>query len=188
MSDHHHVCPWWVGYFLASPLRRWVYKPEAILGPYVEEDMSVLDIGCAMGFFSLPLARLVGSSGRVICVDLQEKMLNSLHKRAEKAGLSASIESRLCSQSSLDIDHLAGTIDFALTFALVHEVPEKKELFSQINRALKSDGKLLVAEPSGIVSKSNFDKSIVVAQDCGFEIAEQPGIKRTRATLLRLNR
>ena len=69
------VCPLWVGYLLASPIRKLLQNPKKILSPYIEEDMKVLDIGCAMGFFSIPLARLIGSNGKVICVDMQKKMI-----------------------------------------------------------------------------------------------------------------
>jgi ubiquinone/menaquinone biosynthesis C-methylase UbiE len=73
----HRVCPWWIGYLLLSPFRRWGQNPNAVLGPYVTRGMTVLDVGCAMGFFTLDLARLVGSNGRVIAVDLQSRMLRS---------------------------------------------------------------------------------------------------------------
>ena len=89
-----HVCPWWVGYLLVSPIRRWFQDPEKILSPYVSEGMTVLDIGPGMGFFTIPAARMVGDSGRVIAVDLQEKMLKSLVKRAEKAGVAGRIVSQ----------------------------------------------------------------------------------------------
>ncbi len=75
------VCPVWVGYFLASPVRKLFQNPEKMLAPYVKEGMRVLDIGCAMGFFSLPLAQMIGLNGKVICVDVQEKMIKSLEKR-----------------------------------------------------------------------------------------------------------
>ncbi len=40
--------------------------------------MNVLDVGCRMGFFSLPVARMVGETGRVVSVDLQARMINGL--------------------------------------------------------------------------------------------------------------
>ena len=116
------VCPWWVGYLLVSPLRRLFQKPEALLSPYVEQGMTAMDVGCAMGFFSLPLAELVGREGRVVCVDLQERMIRSLRKRAARAGLADRIEMRVCSKQSLGTGDLAGAVDFALAFAVVHEV------------------------------------------------------------------
>jgi len=56
------VCPWWLGYFLASPVRRWLMRedPAQILAPYVREGMTVLEPGPGMGFFTLELAMRVG--------------------------------------------------------------------------------------------------------------------------------
>ena len=48
----HRVCPWWLGYFLASPIRQWLGQdPIKILSPYVREGMIVLEPGPGMGFF-----------------------------------------------------------------------------------------------------------------------------------------
>jgi SAM-dependent methyltransferase len=79
------VCPWWMGYLLANPVRRLWHKPEVILAPWIKAEMVVLDMGCGMGFFSVPMARMVGPGGRVISVDLQPKMLAGLMRRAERA-------------------------------------------------------------------------------------------------------
>ena len=97
----HRVCPWWLGYLLASPLRRLLQDPEEIVSPHVREGMTVLDIGCGMGFFSLPLAELVGETGKVVCIDLQGKMIEGLIKRAVKANLEKRIDARICRQNSL---------------------------------------------------------------------------------------
>jgi 2-polyprenyl-3-methyl-5-hydroxy-6-metoxy-1,4-benzoquinol methylase len=179
-----HICPWWLGYFLASPLRRWIQDPGKILGPYINEGMKVMDVGCAMGFFSLPMARMVGPKGQVICIDLQEKMIKSLKKRAVKTGLSARIETRACSPNSLEIDDIPGKIDFALAYAVVHEVPDSEALFSQVHQAMKPGSKLLLGEPKGHVSTDDFNQTIAIARRCGFEVIDHPEIKKTRAVLL----
>ncbi|HWR57743.1 MAG TPA: class I SAM-dependent methyltransferase [Thermodesulfovibrionales bacterium] len=180
----HRVCPWWVGYILVSPLRRWLQAPEEILSPFISEGMNVLDIGCGMGFFSLPVARLVGENGNVVCVDLQEKMIKGLIKRATKAGLSERIDARTCRADTLGVDDVAGKIDFALAFAVVHEVPDKERFLTEIRNALKETGKLLISEPSGHVSEKEFDKTIVAAQSLGFQVINRPAIKRSRSVLM----
>src|SRR5512139_1307428 len=101
--SRRHVCPVWVGYLLANPVRALVQDPKKILGPHIAPGMRVLDIGCAMGFFSLPLARLVGPGGGVVCVDLQQTMLDSLARRARRANLLDRIEIRRCDADSLRI-------------------------------------------------------------------------------------
>jgi ubiquinone/menaquinone biosynthesis C-methylase UbiE len=56
-----HVCPWWLAYSFDNPLRRIFHKPEKIFASMVRPGMTVADIGCGMGYFSLGLARIVES-------------------------------------------------------------------------------------------------------------------------------
>jgi len=180
----HHVCPVWVGYLLASPIRKLFENPVKILGPYVREGMTVVDIGCAMGFFSLPLARMVGANGKVICVDVQEKMIRSLEKRSQKAGLSGRIETLICNNNSLGLDDFEEKIDFALASAVLHEVPDVAGFFSEIHKALKPAGRLFVAEPKGHVSEKDFETTVSFAEQNGFTVADRLEIKRSRTVLL----
>ena len=179
-----HVCPFWVGYLLLSPVRKLITNPDRILKPYVKSGMRVLDAGTAMGFFSLPLARLAGDSGHVVCVDLQEKMIASLKKRAVKAGLDARMEFRVCTPESLSIEDLAGTLDFALAIAVVHEVPDARRFLTGIFNALKEGGSLLFSEPAGHVSGDEFNGSLSLARAVGFDIRETRKIPRSHSALL----
>ena len=178
------VCPWWLGYLLASPIRRWFEKPEDVLAPHIGSGATALDVGCAMGFFSLPLAELVGPEGRVICVDLQERMVRSLRKRAARAGLADRIETRVCSSTSLGLGDLRDQIDFALAYAMVHEVPDAGRLLVEIGEALAPGGRLLIAEPRGHVSEEALEKTIGLAEKAGLSAIDRPDIKRSRTVLL----
>ena len=111
-------------------------------------------------------------------------MIESLEKRAAKAGLSDRIKTRVCSENSFEIDSFNGKIDFALAFAVVHEVADPPVLFAQVHSALKSEGKLLIAEPKGI-SKKSFATSIQTAKKSGFEIIDNLHICGIRAVLLK---
>ena len=180
----NRTCPIWVGYLLASPLRKLLENPEKILKPHINEGMKVLDIGSAMGFFSLPLAKIVSPKGKVVCVDIQQKMLDALIKRAKKAEVAQVIETRLATENSLNIEGLKDTIDIALAYHVVHEVDSAKSFFIQTFNALKSKGKLLFSEPSGHVSKKAFNKSLSLAEKAGFKINRTPGTRRSRSALL----
>jgi 2-polyprenyl-3-methyl-5-hydroxy-6-metoxy-1,4-benzoquinol methylase len=184
MGMAERVCPWWLGYLLASPVRRLFEKPEEVLAPHVKGGMTAIDVGCAMGYFSLPMAELVGPSGRVLCVDLQERMIRSLRKRAFRAGLSDRIETRECSASDLGVRDLEGKVDFALTFAVVHEVPDAAGLLGQIHDTLAPGGRLLIAEPRGHVSEEAFEGTVAAAENAGLAVIDRPDIKRSRAVLL----
>src|SRR5512139_2340496 len=120
MSDM--VCPWWLCHSFDNPLRRLFHDPERLLQPYVKPGMTVVDIGCGMGYFTIGLAMLAGPGGKVIAVDLQQRMLDAMEKRAVKAGVADRILSRRGRNESLGIE---GPADFALAFWMAHEVPDK---------------------------------------------------------------
>lgn len=107
----HRVCPWWLGYLLASPLRRLLQDPGAILSPFVFEAMTALEPGPGMGFFTLELARRVGPKGRVIAVDVQAKMLEGLTSRARRVGLADRIIVRQNKGDHLDLEDYAGKVE-----------------------------------------------------------------------------
>lgn len=183
MSEH--VCPWWLGYFLINPLRRWRQDPHKILPPYVREGMTVLEPGPGMGFFTLELARLVGSSGRVIAVDVQPRMLAKLRDRAARSGLQARIETRVVGKDSMGLDDLKDRVDFALAFAVVHEVPPQADFFGQVAATLTGGGILLLAEPKGHVNAAKFDAELKSAAEAGLAVIERPTISGSHTALLR---
>lgn len=180
----HGLCPFWLGYFLVSPLRRLVQSPEKMLAPFVARGMAVLEIGPGMGFFSLPLAGMVGPEGRVVCVDVQQEMLRSLRKRALKAGLADRILVRLCVPASLGLDDLAGKIDFAFAYAVVHEVSDAARMFAEVAAALKPEGRCLVAEPRLHVSAREFERTVATAAGQGLLPVDRPKVGLSRAALM----
>lgn len=172
------VCPWWLGYLLASPIRRLLQNPENIVSQYVKPGMTVLEIGPGMGFFTLPMAHIVGPRGKIICPDIQEKMLGSLNRRTARAGLAERVVTKLSNSDSLNITEFAGQADFALAFAVVHEIPDQKNLFRQISDTLKPGATLLISEPTGHVTPQAFDEMLQVTRNIGFMEISRPIIKR----------
>ena len=65
-----HICPWWFAYAFDNPIRRLVQNPTAILGDFIKEGQTVVDVGCGAGYFSLALASMVGAQGKVIALDI----------------------------------------------------------------------------------------------------------------------
>ena len=181
----HRVCPWWLGYLLASPIRKLFQDPARILAPHVREGMTVLEPGPGMGFFTLELARRVGAGGRVVAVDLQEQMLAGLLRRARRAGLADRIDARLASDRSLGIDDLAGRVNLVVAFAVLHELPDAGRFFAEARRAVSQQGKVLVAEPAGHVSASDFESTLAAAERAGFRREPGPAIRRSLTAVLR---
>lgn len=183
-AHRRHVCPAWAGPLLASPIRALFQNPRKILAPHVAPGMRALDVGPGMGFFTLPLVRLVGAEGRVICVDIQEKMLAGLMRRARSAGLADRIETRVCDAESLRVADLASTIDFVLAFAVVHEIGDAPRFFHEISTVLRPGGRILFAEPKGHVSKGAFQEAISIAKRTGIERVASLRIFRSHAAVL----
>ncbi|MBW1851713.1 MAG: methyltransferase domain-containing protein [Deltaproteobacteria bacterium] len=123
------ICPNWVGYiFLLNPLRKLLENPDKILGRFVREGMIVLEPGCAMGYFTLPLARMVGPQGRVVAVEIQANMLSVLGRRARKAGLLDRMDLRHIGEGGLGVEDLSGKVDFAAALHMVHEVTDQTKI------------------------------------------------------------
>src|SRR5512137_1735883 len=111
MIHSFHVCPWWLARALDNPIRRLIHSPDKILGGYIEPGQTVLDLGCGSGTFTIAMARMVGASGRVIAVDIQDEMLQLVRQKAMKEGL----DSRLIThKSEPDRIGIADKVDFAL--------------------------------------------------------------------------
>ncbi len=184
MSRRHRVCPWWIGPLLCCPLRRIFEQPEKLLSPHVKAGMTVLEPGCGMGYFSLPLARLVGETGHVVCVDMQPQMIRGLEQRARRAGLLERMSTITCTKESLGIDAWRGHIDLAVAIHVVHEVPDPGRLFAELRDALRPGASLLILEPKGHVSAESFDATLTVARDGGFTIDEHSASRRDHGAVM----
>ena len=167
----HHVFPWWAGYFLLSPLRKKSLSPEELLGNYIKPGMKIMDAGCAMGFFSLPMAKLTGPAGKVICIDPQKRMLGTLSRRAEKAGLSEIIDARTCSFDSLMAGDLRGQIDLVFAFGVLHETGDGKNFISEISSCLEQGALFIFGEPH-VISFDGFNDSVGMIKEYGFILEE----------------
>ena len=174
------VCPWWLCFTFDNPLRKLLHNPEAILSPYVHPGDRVIDIGPGMGYFTIPLARLVGPEGHVIAIDLQERMLLALRSRAKKNGVSERIEAHLASQKSLGIHEKA---DFILAFWMAHEVPDQSSFLREIRDLLKPNGSLLLAEPIVHVRRKYFLRTVQSAIEAGLVVKESPKICLSHSAL-----
>lgn len=182
-----HVCPFWIGYFLINPLRKLFENPYKLLGRFIKEGMTILEPGCGMGYFTLPLARMTGAKGKVIAVDIQPKMLSSLNRRAKKAGLIERIDVRLAKEDNSELNDLFEKVDFVCAIHMIHEVKDQIDFFSSIWKVLKLNSKLFVIEPKGHVNIERFERSIEIAKDIGFQIDSSfSQMEKRRALLVKI--
>ena len=169
-----HTCPVWLGHLLASPLRRLLENPAKLVLPLVAPDAQVLELGPALGFFTLPVAQALGSDGKLVCIDVQDGMLRRLRKRLENRGLAARTELRLCTQDSLALADLEGKCDLVLALHVVHETAAPAETVRALARCLKPGGRLLLIEPPGHCSPELFQSEVDAAFGAGLKRTPHP--------------
>ena len=176
------ICPVERAGALDNRIRRWLQNPRKVLGSFLGEGMTALDLGCGPGFFSIDMARMVGKSGRVIASDLQEGMLRRLAEKIRGTELEERITLHLCHPDSIGV---AEAVDFVLAFYMVHEVPDRAPFFHEIASLLKPGGQVLVVEPPFHVSKRAFAETVGMAQSAGLTPAEGPSVLFSKTVILR---
>jgi len=105
----------------------------------------VADLGCGNGFYVLPAAQLVGSSGTVIAVDVVENKLGATVSIANQFGyknvkiVKADLEKPL-------MDVPENSCDMVIVGNILHEVKQTDMLIRNMYRILKTGGRVMVVE------------------------------------------
>lgn len=107
----------------------------------VTTGQTVLDLGCGAGLDLLLAVERVGSTGKVIGVDINDDMLALARKRTEKF---SNIDLRKGAIESLPIE--SGSIDWVISNCVINLSQDKQQAFSEIARVLKPGGKMLVSD------------------------------------------
>jgi ubiquinone/menaquinone biosynthesis C-methylase UbiE len=136
---HYFGAPW-----LVRESRQREEDCETMLAALnVRPGQTVCDMGCGNGFYTLPLAKLVGDDGRVIAVDIQREMLGLLKDRAAADKID-------------NIDYLLGTVvdpklepnsvDLMLMVDVYHEFSHPEQMLKAIRVSLKPGGRVALVE------------------------------------------
>ena len=186
MSKHDKedikICPARSSGFLDMKIRKLFQNPKKILRPYIKNDMIVLDVGCGPGFFTIEISELLNGTGKVIAADLQEEMLLKLKNKVEKLKL-RNIELHKTEKDSINLKE---KVDFILVFYMLHEVPNEKKFLNELKDSLNKNGQILISEPVFHVKQEDFEKSLELIKDSGFEIIEEPNIFISRSVLIKV--
>jgi len=143
-----------------DPILRLFDDCTRIVEPYVERGQVVADIGCGWGYFSFALADLVGPDGKVYAVDLAEKCIRAIRKRAEKRGLN-NIEAH--ASTAADLGFIADrSVDFIIANGLLCSMAvDRPRAVDEMKRILKPTGmaylSLGFAPPLGYVDQPEWE-------------------------------
>jgi ubiquinone/menaquinone biosynthesis C-methylase UbiE len=175
-----YVCPAEFAGSLDNSFRRWLHNPQKILKPYIKQGMSVLDLGCGPGVFTIEIAKLVGESGKVVAADLQDGMLEIVAGKIKGSALEQRVTLHKCRENSIG---LAEKMDFILAFWMVHEVPDHDRLFEELKSILKPGGTLYIIEPKFHVSRQAFQKMSDGIVSTGLKIGGMPSVFFSRTIM-----
>jgi ubiquinone/menaquinone biosynthesis C-methylase UbiE len=180
-EKHPYVCPAKFAGSLDNSVRRLVHKPLRILEAYVSKGMTVLDLGCGPGFFTIEMAKLVGETGRVIAADLQQDMLDKVAVKIIGTDQEKRIELHKCQDDTIGISQ---KVDFVLAFWMIHEVPDQQRLFEELKSVMNPGCRIMIIEPKIHVTEKSFTNMIGRLEPAGLEIIERPKIWLSRSVLL----
>ncbi len=138
------ACPAAASWLLDNPVMNAMAGPEAIFARIaLHEGMRVLDVGCGTGRLTIPAAIRVGVGGEVAALDIQQKMLDKLHRRIKQQQLS-NVHPILAAAGSGVLEK--SFFDRALLVTVLGEVHNRHEALQEIFEALKPGGMLSVTE------------------------------------------
>lgn len=130
--------------WLDRPEREAEEAPAKALGLLgITPGMTVADIGAGSGYFSLPMARMVGPTGRVYAVDIQQEMLNIIAAKL-KAAPAGNVTLVLGADDDPKLPE--GAIDLALMVDVYHELHAPQAVLRRLRAALKPTGRLVLLE------------------------------------------
>jgi ubiquinone/menaquinone biosynthesis C-methylase UbiE len=181
-KNENRVCPVEKSGGLDNGLRRFLQNPQKILKPYIKEGMTVLDLGCGPGFFSLEIAKLLGNSGTVIAADLQQGMLDKVRQKIRGTDVESRVQLHKCLEESINLND---KVDFALAFYMIHEVPDAEHLFRELKSILNPGGQIFIIEPKFHVSKKSFAAMTDQLTAIGLEIEKKPKIFFSRSVVVK---
>jgi ubiquinone/menaquinone biosynthesis C-methylase UbiE len=180
-KEQKHVCPAEFAGGLDNSLRKLLQNPQKILKPFIKVGMTVLDVGCGPGFFSVEIAKMLNDSGKVIAADIQDKMLNRIRQKINGTALEQNIELHKSDYERIGVTE---KVDFVLAFWMVHEVRNQKMFFEELTSILKPNGLILIIEPKIHVAKKVFRTMVDMLKESGFTIVETPKVFFSRAIVL----
>ncbi|RYF33446.1 MAG: class I SAM-dependent methyltransferase [Comamonadaceae bacterium] len=139
-----HVMGWQGAAWLEREEREKEERTDLLLKALdLKPGMVVADIGAGTGYLSRRMARAVGTSGKVLAVDVQPEMVTMLRNAAEKEGLGNIVPSL---GTEADVKLAPASVDLAIMVDVYHELSLPYEVVASVVKALKPGGQLVFVE------------------------------------------
>ena len=140
--------------------------PQQVASFGVKEGMTVIDYGCGPGRYTEEFARLVGTGGKVLAVDLVEIALDETQKRVARHGYQ-NVLTYLAQGYESGVPARIADIVFAID--MFHYIQDPPEFLGELCRIAKDDGVLILS--GGHESRATMKQKL--AQSPVWEIEEE---------------
>jgi ubiquinone/menaquinone biosynthesis C-methylase UbiE len=117
-----------------------------VAGLNFQKGMSIADFGCGSGYFTIIIAKLVGDTGKMYALDVQEAPLEAVKMRAQSEGLHnvMTIRANLEVMGSTKLPD--SSQDWVLLANILFQSQKKKEIIQEAKRVLKAGGQMLLID------------------------------------------
>jgi SAM-dependent methyltransferase len=117
------------------------YKQHSFALMRLKPGDTVLELGCGTGDDLRSLAELVGSSGRVVGVDLSETMIAQAHMRTEKLPVECYVG------DAYRLEFESDMFDACRVDRVFQHLERPRDAFAELVRVTRSGGRVVAAEP-----------------------------------------
>ncbi|MDH5751879.1 MAG: methyltransferase domain-containing protein [Deltaproteobacteria bacterium] len=119
---------------------------------------SILDLGCGPGLDTVPMAKLVGETGRVVGVDVDEEMLESAETNARKESVHGWTSHRKADVRALPFDDSEfDGVRAERLFQVLDGSFAPEEIMAEALRVLRPGGRLVLADTDWASASVDFD-------------------------------
>lgn len=164
---HSLACPASLAWLVENPYVNAIAGPELLFQRIgLAEGMKLLDIGSGPGRLSIPASTIVGQSGEVVALDIQQRMLDKLHRKIDARGINnIQLVNAGAGDGKVACDHF----DRALLVTVLGEIPDKRKALEEIFQALKPGGILSITELIPDPHYTSQNRVRLLCLEAGFE-------------------
>jgi ubiquinone/menaquinone biosynthesis C-methylase UbiE len=117
-----------------------------VAGLNFQKGMSVADFGCGSGYFTIIIAKLLGDTGKMYALDIQESPLEAVKMKAQAEGLHNVMMIRANLEVAGSTKLPDDSQDWVLLANILFQSQKKKEIVQEAKRVLKSGGQILLID------------------------------------------
>jgi len=125
---------------------KFVNPEEIVKGVGIKEGDKVADFGCGPGYFSIPIAKIIGESGEVYAFDVLPTALEALKSQAKLDGVDNIATQRANLEKYENSELEDGSMNWVILKDILFQNNDKKTILREAHRVLKKGGKILVME------------------------------------------